>query len=137
MLLVEDEDVVREFVYKVLSRSGYNVHAVGDPAKALEYAQAQSAAIDLVFSDVMLPNMSGQAMVTRMLRMHPESKVLYMSGYTDHAIVHQGFLDAGTAFLQKPFTATALSRKVRDVLDAVRTPSVAPSTAGLETGVQN
>jgi len=137
VLLVEDEDVVREFVYKVLSRSGYNVHAVGDPAKALEYAQAQGAAIDLVFSDVMLPNMSGQAMVTRMLGTHPESKVLYMSGYTDHAIVKQGVLDPGTAFLQKPFTADALSRKVRDVLDAVKVPSVAPPPAGLEIGVQN
>jgi len=72
-----------------------------------------------------------------MLRTHPESKVLYMSGYTDHAIVKQGVLDPGTAFLQKPFTAAALSRKVRDVLDAVKVPSVAPPPAGLEIGVQN
>jgi two-component system cell cycle sensor histidine kinase/response regulator CckA len=76
-------------------------------------------------------------MVTRMLVMHPESRVLYMSGYTDHAIVKQGVLDPGTAFLQKPFTADALSRKVRDVLDADRSPSVARPTAALEIGVQN
>jgi DNA-binding NtrC family response regulator len=61
--------------------------------------------------------MSGPAMMTQMRQAHPESKVLYMSGYTGHAIVHQGVLDAGTEFLQKPFTAAALSRKVRDVLD--------------------
>jgi two-component system, cell cycle sensor histidine kinase and response regulator CckA len=118
VLLVEDEDVVRDFVYKVLSRSGYNVHAVGDPGKALEYARAQDAAIDLVFSDVILPNMSGPAMMRQMRQAHPEARVLYMSGYTGHAIVHQGVLEAGTEFLQKPFTAATLSRKVRDVLDA-------------------
>jgi two-component system, cell cycle sensor histidine kinase and response regulator CckA len=118
VLLVEDEDVVREFVYKVLSRGGYNVHAVGDPGKALEYAQAQGASIDLIFSDVILPSMSGPAMMTLMRQVHPESRVLYMSGYTGHAIVHQGVLEPGTHFLQKPFTAAALSKKVRDVLDA-------------------
>ena len=109
---------MRELVYRVLSRRGYSVHAVGDPAKALEYGQAHLAPINLVLSDVILPTMSGRAMVTQMLQAHPESRVLFMSGYTDQAIVHHGVLDAGTAFLQKPFTADALTRKVRDVLDA-------------------
>ena len=118
VLLVEDEEMVREFVSKVLIRRGYRVHALGDPASAIEYARTNTAAIDLVFSDVVLPNMSGQAMVTQMQPGHPESKVLYMSGYADTAIVHHGVLEAGTAFLQKPFTADALARKVRDVLDA-------------------
>ena len=118
VLLVEDEDLVRTFVSKVLTRRGYTVHAIADPAKALAYAQDHSGTIDLVFSDVVLPNMSGQTMVTQMRRNHPEARVLYMSGYADNAIVHHGMLDAGTAFLQKPFSADALARKVRDVLDA-------------------
>jgi DNA-binding NtrC family response regulator len=110
---------VREFVYKVLSRRGYTVHAVANPLKALDYAQAHRAPLDLLFSDVMLPNMSGRALVTQLERWHPESKVLFMSGYTDHAIVTSGgILDPGTAFLQKPFTADALLRKVREVLEA-------------------
>jgi two-component system cell cycle sensor histidine kinase/response regulator CckA len=119
ILLIEDEGPVREFVYKVLSRRGYTVHAVANPLKALEYAQAHRAPIDLLFSDVMLPNMSGRALVTQLEQSHPESEVLFMSGYTDHAIVHNGgILDPGTAFLQKPFTADVLLRKVREVLEA-------------------
>jgi FixJ family two-component response regulator len=62
--------------------------------------------------------MSGRVLVTQLEQSHPESKVLFMSGYTDHAIVHDGVLDPGTAFLQKPFTADALLRKVREVLEA-------------------
>ena len=118
VLLIEDEGPVREFVYRVLSRRGYTVHAVASPLKALDYAKAHAAPIDLVFSDVVLPNMTGRAAVTQIQQWHPESAVLFMSGYTDGAIVHEGVLDAGTAFLPKPFTADALTRKVRDVLDA-------------------
>jgi two-component system cell cycle sensor histidine kinase/response regulator CckA len=117
VLVIEDEGPVREFVYKVLSRRGYAVHAVADPRKALDYARAAGAPIDLIFSDVNLPNMSGLAAVTQIQEWHPESAVLFMSGFTDRAIVHEGVLDAGTLFLHKPFTADALTRKVRDVLD--------------------
>jgi two-component system cell cycle sensor histidine kinase/response regulator CckA len=118
VLLVEDEDVVREFVYKVLTRKGYNVHALPDPQRAIEYAEAHRAPIDLVFTDVVLPEMNGKVMVTRLRAGHPESKVLYMSGYDDNAIVQHGILEIDTELLQKPFTADALARKVRDVLDA-------------------
>ncbi|TML10918.1 MAG: response regulator [Actinobacteria bacterium] len=118
VLLVEDEDVVREFVYKVLTRKGYTVHALPDPQHAIEYAEAHPAPIDLVFTDVVLPEMNGKVMVTRLRAGHPESKVLYMSGYDDNAIVQHGFLEIDTELLQKPFTADALARKVRDVLDA-------------------
>jgi two-component system cell cycle sensor histidine kinase/response regulator CckA len=127
VLLIEDEGPVREFVYKVLSRRGYAVHAVGNPLKALDYARALGAPIDLVFSDVVLPSMTGRAAVTQIQQWHPESAVLFMSGYTDQAIVHDGVLDPGTAFLQKPFTADALTRKVRAVLDARAAQS--PATA--------
>jgi two-component system cell cycle sensor histidine kinase/response regulator CckA len=119
VLLVEDEGTVRQFVHRVLGRRGYNVHVEGDPVKAIEYAEAHGAAIDLILSDVILPHMNGKAMVTRLRQAHPEARVLYMSGYTDHAIVNQGVLDPDTPFLQKPFTADALARKVRHVLDTV------------------
>jgi CheY-like chemotaxis protein len=118
VLLVEDEDVVREFVYKVLTRKGYTVHALPDPRRAIEYAEAHRAPIDLVFTDVVLPDMNGKMMVTRLRARHPESKVLYMSGFDDNAIVQHGLLDVDVALLQKPFSADAVARKVRDVLDA-------------------
>ena len=91
---------------------------VAHPRRAIEYAGAHCGAIDLVFSDVVLPEMSGKAMVEELQRWHPESKVLYMSGYADDAIVHHGVLDKGMSFLHKPFSADALAAKVRDVLDA-------------------
>jgi signal transduction histidine kinase/ActR/RegA family two-component response regulator len=118
VMLIEDELLVREYVYKVLSRHGYAVHAFGDPVRAIAYAEAHSAPIDLVLTDVVLPNMSGKAALARILEHHPESGALFMSGYADHAIVQQGMLDPGTAFLPKPFTPAALGRKVREVLDA-------------------
>jgi DNA-binding NtrC family response regulator len=93
------------------------VHGVNNPLKAIEYARTHDEAIDLVVSDVILPNVSGPAAVAQIRGSHPESAVLFMSGYTDQAIVRQGSLE-GTAFLQKPFTADALIRKVRQVLDA-------------------
>ena len=118
VMLIEDELLVREYVYKVLSRHGYAVHAFADPTRAIAYAEAHSAPIHLVLTDVVLPNMSGKAALARILEHHPESGALFMSGYADHAIVQQGMLDAGTAFLPKPFTPAALGRKVREVLDA-------------------
>ena len=118
ILLVEDEELVRELAHKILTRRGYVVHAIGDPKRAIEYADAHRGAIDLLLTDVVLPEMSGRTMATRISQMHPESKVLYMSGYADHAIVRQGVLESGMSFLQKPFSADQLAGKVRDVLDA-------------------
>jgi CheY-like chemotaxis protein len=117
VLLVEDEDMVRAFVVRILSKRGYTVHAVAGPTQALEYAETHTGPIDLVFTDVVLPIMSGCTMVRQLQLKHPETRVLYMSGYTDREIVDQGVLEAGVCFLQKPFTADALARKMRDVLD--------------------
>src|SRR6185295_6601412 len=100
--------------HRVLTAKGYTVHAMPGPTRAIEFAAAWQGTIDLVFTDVVLPDMSGRAMVTRLHQRHPEAKVLYMSGYDDHAIVHRGVLDPDTAFLPKPFTAEALARKVRE-----------------------
>jgi two-component system, cell cycle sensor histidine kinase and response regulator CckA len=117
ILVVEDEALIREYVYKVLSRRGYSVHAFDDPMRAIAYADVHAAPIDLVLSDVVLPTMSGKTMAIHLTRSHPESKVLFMSGYASDAIVRQGVLDPGTAFVQKPFSADTLPRHVRDVLD--------------------
>jgi CheY-like chemotaxis protein len=118
ILLVEDEEFVREFVHKVLTRHGYAVHAVPDSARAISFARAHHGTIHLILTDVVLADLNGRAMAGQVLTLHPEAKVLYMSGYTDNAIVHQGVLDPDMWFLQKPFAAGALARRVRDRLDA-------------------
>ena len=122
VLLIEDEDMVRHFVEKVLSRHGYTVHAFADPERAIAFARSHRATIHLILSDVVLPGMNGRMLATELLRQHPESKVLYMSGYTNDAVVHHGVLEVGTWFVPKPFTAHALVQRVRDILDS----SIAP-----------
>ncbi len=116
VLIVEDEDIVRSFAEKALSRYGYTVHAIADPARAVEFARVHHARIHLLLTDVVLPGMSGPTLATELLRWHAESKVLYMSGYTNDAIMHHGVLEPGTPFMQKPFTTDALARKVREIL---------------------
>ena len=118
VLLVEDEDMVREFAVRILRKRGYAVHAVAGPTQALEYAETTAGPIDLIFTDVVLPTMSGCAMVRQLQLRRPETRVLYMSGYTDREIIDQSELDAGVRFLQKPFTADALAQTMRDVLDS-------------------
>jgi PAS domain S-box-containing protein len=118
ILLIEDESAVREFARRVLTLRGYTIHAMGEPTSALEFARAHRGSIQLVLTDVVLPGMNGRDLAGRLQEHHPESRVLFMSGYTDDAIVHHGVLDPGMWFLQKPFTATALLARVRDLLDA-------------------
>ena len=109
ILLVEDEDLVRGFVVRVLTAKGYAVHAMPNPARAIEFAEAWQGTIDLVLTDVVLPDMSGREMVTRLQQRRPQGKVLYMSGYDDIAIVNLGVIEEGTAFLPKPFTGEAVA----------------------------
>jgi CheY-like chemotaxis protein len=118
VLLVEDEDVVRKFAHRVLESYGYTVHAVADPRQAIEFISPRISAIDIIVTDVVLPDMNGRVMATALREQHPESKVLYMSGYADNAIVHHGILERGMRFLPKPFSAEALARSVRDALEA-------------------
>lgn len=120
LLVVEDEEGVRSLVCETLKLKGYQVVEARDPAEALTLAAQHAKPIHLLLTDVVMPQMSGTELAKRLTGVHPESKVLYMSGYTDDAIVRHGVLEAGTFFLQKPFGPSTLAKKVREVLDAKR-----------------
>ena len=118
ILLVEDEERVRELVKEVLIKQGYTVITARDGKDALGAAAREARQIDLLLTDVVMPKMSGRELAEILVPMRPSLKVLYMSGYTDNAMLHKGTLDSETKFIQKPFTPDALARKVREVLDA-------------------
>jgi PAS domain S-box-containing protein len=118
IMLVEDEAGVRALVRKFLERSGYHVLEASSGDEALREAEKHAGHISLLLTDVVLPRMSGSELARRLVEARPDTRVLYMSGYTDDAIVHHGVLSEGAAFLQKPFTADALARKIRDILDS-------------------
>jgi PAS domain S-box-containing protein len=120
VLLVEDEESVRQLVRDTLEAKGYKVLEAEQGHSALQIADAHQGSIDMLITDVVMPGMSGRELAQRLSASHPHTKVLFVSGYTEDAIVHQGVLEPGTAFLQKPFTLQALSRKVRDVLRTER-----------------
>ena len=116
VLLVEDEESVRQLVRETLQAKGYIVVEAENGEAGLAAAAAHDGRIDLVISDVVMPGMGGRELVKRLAETRPETKVLYLSGYTEDAIVSEGTIESGTAFLQKPFTLQNLSRKVREVL---------------------
>jgi PAS domain S-box-containing protein len=117
VLLVEDETVVRHLVSEILSSNGYTVLEAGDGPSALELLRRHTGSVDLLVTDVVMPGMSGPEVAQAVTAMRPGTQVVYMSGYTDQAIGHHGMLEPGIAFLQKPFSANDLTRKVRAVLD--------------------
>ncbi|HYL56326.1 MAG TPA: PAS domain S-box protein [Gemmatimonadales bacterium] len=118
VLLAEDDDMLRPLARELLTRLGYAVLEAGNAQEALELARKHEGPIHLLVADVVMPGPSGRELARRLATTRPETRVLYVSGYTDDAIVHHGMLEAGLNFLQKPFTPTTLARKVRDVLDA-------------------
>jgi len=124
ILLVEDEDMVRSLAREILEAHGYAVSEARDSTEALRVCHTHSGSIHLLVTDVVMPGMSGRELAARLGTIHPETKVLYMSGYTDDAVVRHGVLNAGLAFLQKPFTANAFLCKVREVLDSTSSPPV-------------
>jgi PAS domain S-box-containing protein len=117
ILLAEDSAGVRAVAREVLKRNGYAVIQASDGQAALELAATHSGPIHLLVTDVIMPEMSGRQLADRLRDGRPELKVLFVSGYTDDAIIRHGILEPGIAFLQKPFTPEALARKVRAVLD--------------------
>lgn len=118
ILLVEDEECVRQLIRETLQSKGYKVLEADRGDTALRMAAAHAGRIDLLISDIVLPGMAGKELGKNLLATHPSTKVLFLSGYTEEAIIHQGMLDSGAAFLQKPFMLQALARKVRDVLNS-------------------
>jgi two-component system, cell cycle sensor histidine kinase and response regulator CckA len=116
ILLVEDENSVREPVSKLLRKAGFTVlEAAGGP-QALEVCESHDGPIDLVVTDVVMPTMSGKELAARLLARRPGLRILYMSGHADNVIVHEGLLDEGVYLLAKPFNFQGLVRKIVEVL---------------------
>jgi PAS domain S-box-containing protein len=118
VLLVEDEPALRQLAARVLTSCGYTVLHAGHPHDALALMAQHVGHIQLLLTDIVMPEMGGRVLASRVQAEHPETRVLYMSGYSGGAFVHDGVLETGTSFLQKPFTPSTLAQKVREVLDS-------------------
>jgi two-component system, cell cycle sensor histidine kinase and response regulator CckA len=123
VLLVEDDEMVRALAQAILERYGYTVLAARNVHDALRLAQEGPGQIHLLLTDTIMPVMNGPELAKRFRSIRPETKVLFMSGYTDKVIVNTAALEPGTAFLQKPFTPQTLTHKVREVLNAIPQPN--------------
>jgi PAS domain S-box-containing protein len=123
ILVVEDEEALRQLTQRLLEAAGYTVLSASDGDQALLIHAQHMGDIDLLLTDVVMPQMSGRLLAERLMKTTPTLKTIYMSGYTDDAIIHHGVLDAGMHFLAKPFTEADLTRKIRAVLDGTAAPS--------------
>ena len=117
ILIAEDDEILRRLTKGLLEKAGYRVLEAENAALALAAARAHPGPIQLLLADVVMPGGSGRDLARQLAESRPDMEVLYVSGYTDDAIVHHGMLEPGLNFLPKPFTPAALARKVRDVLD--------------------
>jgi PAS domain S-box-containing protein len=124
ILIVEDEEMVRSLASRGLREHGYTVIEARHGAEALQQLERRAAAVDLVISDVVMPEMGGRELGQRLAQLQPTLPVLFISGYTGEDVIQRGLLDAGVPFQQKPFAPESLARKVREMLDA--RPSTAP-----------
>ena len=118
VLLVEDDDSVRDLAREILEMNGYTVLEASNGVEALELVECRPGEFDLLVTDLVMPLLGGRELAEKVLSRLPHTPVLYFSGYTDSAVLHQGELAAGTFFLQKPFTPAALAGKVREALDS-------------------
>jgi response regulator RpfG family c-di-GMP phosphodiesterase len=116
VLIVEDDEGLRKFTQEVLLRHGYRVLDAENGEEALKVGKAHEGPIHLMITDVVMPRMGSKEVVDRLQPLYPQMKVIYMSGYTDNAIIHHGVLAPGLNFLEKPFSPESLERKVREVL---------------------
>jgi PAS domain S-box-containing protein len=116
ILVVEDDERVRDLVQIMLAAAGYEVLAAGDAAEAEQIAVTRQ--VDLVITDVVMPGVSGQALAERLAEVAPATRILFMSGYSDEAVYHHGIIRPDAAFIEKPFSARVLAGKVRETLDA-------------------
>jgi CheY-like chemotaxis protein len=118
VLVVEDEQGVRSLVCNTLASQGYKVLEAHSSLDAASIMKSYGEPIHLLLTDVVMPQMSGKVLANHMAGLHPETRVLYMSGYTDDAIIRNGILEPNSFLLQKPFSPSGLLQKVREVLDA-------------------
>jgi CheY-like chemotaxis protein len=119
ILVVEDDHSVRELTRRILAAAGYAVTVAANGADALRLFENLADRVDLVLTDVVMPDMNGPELAKSLKHRKPGLRTLYMSGYTDNAIVHHGVLDEGTHFIAKPFSAEDLLTKVRSVFDEI------------------
>jgi two-component system, cell cycle sensor histidine kinase and response regulator CckA len=117
VLIVEDEGILRNLCVRILEQLGYRVLRARNGADAVAEVQGYGDRIDLLLTDVVMPGMNGRELATQLVLQHPEMKVLFTSGYTEDVISHHGVLSEGVSFIGKPYTLSALARKVRGVLD--------------------
>ncbi|MFO7748582.1 MAG: PAS domain S-box protein [Desulfobacteraceae bacterium] len=117
ILLVEDEPSILRMTRMMLEKKGYTVLSAATPAEALEKAKSHSGTIDLLMTDVVMPEMNGRDLSGKINDLYPDIRLLFMSGYTSNVIAHQGILDDGVAFIQKPFSMADMTVKVRKILD--------------------
>jgi CheY-like chemotaxis protein len=117
ILLVEDEPSILRMTRMMLERNGYSVLSAASPSEAVEKATNHSGSIDLLMTDVVMPEMHGRDLAGQITELYPGIRYLFMSGYTANIIAHQGVLDDGVAFIQKPFSMADMTEKVREVLD--------------------
>jgi CheY-like chemotaxis protein len=129
VLLTEDEEAVRTLTRSLLEQSGYRVLEAGDGAGALEIARQHGGPIDLLLTDVVMPQINGPDLARRLAAIHPETKVLYTSGYSGSFGSRAGILPEGANLLQKPFARVKLLSKLREVLDVCQNPVSAPKEA--------
>ncbi|MGK2961952.1 MAG: ATP-binding protein [Gemmatimonadaceae bacterium] len=117
ILLVEDDDEVRNVALRILRRNGYRVLEASNGADALKVCEAEGSAVDLVVTDIVMPEMGGSELAEKIRETQPDARILFTSGFTEDAAVRQSFLKPGEAFIEKPFTPATLAKKARQVLD--------------------
>jgi CheY-like chemotaxis protein len=117
ILLVEDDDEVRSVATRILRRNGYRVLEAGNGADALRVCEEEDEPVDLIVTDIVMPEMNGPELAEKIREKQPDARILFTSGYTEDAVIRQSFLHPGEAFIEKPFTPASLAKKARELLD--------------------